>query len=240
MLTVEHIDVFRGKTHVLRDVSLRVERAEIVALIGANGAGKTTTLQTISGLLPVRKGRISFVPAKGSHTLELTRTPTEAIVAAGLCHCPEGRGVFARLSVYENLLMGAYLRRDKREIERDMDHVHAMFPILASRRNQSAGSLSGGEQMMLAIGRALMGRPKLLILDEPSLGLAPLVVETIFDLLARINRAGTTILLVEQNAVLALELAHRAYVLENGRVVMCGQSAALNGDDTIRKAYLGG
>lgn len=240
MLTVEHIDVFRGKTHVLRDVSLSVEREEIVALIGANGAGKTSTLQTISGLLPVRKGRITFVPAIGSHTLELTRTPAEAIVAAGLCHCPEGRGVFARLSVYENLLMGAYLRRDKREIERDVDQVHAMFPILASRRNQSAGSLSGGEQMMLAIGRALMGRPKLLILDEPSLGLAPLVVETIFDLLARINREGTTILLVEQNAVLALELAHRVYVLENGRVVMCGQSTALIGDDTIRKAYLGG
>jgi branched-chain amino acid transport system ATP-binding protein len=240
MLTVDQLNVFRGRTHVLRDVSLNVEHGEIVALIGANGAGKTTTLQTISGLLPAKSGRITFTSKANSEDLDLTRTPAEAIVAAGLCHCPEGRGVFARLSVYENLLMGAYLRRNKREIEQDLEQVHEMFPILASRRSQSAGSLSGGEQMMLAIGRALMGRPKLLILDEPSLGLAPLVVEAIFDLLERINREGVTILLVEQNAVLALELAHRAFVLENGRVVMCGQSAALIGDDNIRKAYLGG
>jgi branched-chain amino acid transport system ATP-binding protein len=240
MLTVDQLNVFRGRTHVLRDVSLNVEHGEIVALIGANGAGKTTTLQTISGLLPAKSGRITFTSEANSEDLDLTRTPAEAIVAAGLCHCPEGRGVFARLSVHENLLMGAYLRRNKREIEQDLEQVHEMFPILASRRSQSAGSLSGGEQMMLAIGRALMGRPKLLILDEPSLGLAPLVVETIFDLLERINREGVTILLVEQNAVLALELAHRAFVLENGRVVMCGQSAALIGDDNIRKAYLGG
>ncbi|MCM0756032.1 ABC transporter ATP-binding protein [Desulfovibrio aminophilus] len=240
MLTVRHLDVFRGRTHVLRDVDLEVGRGEIVALIGANGAGKTTTLRTISGLLPARNGEISFAPRAGGEVLDLTRAPAEAIVAAGVCHCPEGRGVFARLSVHENLLMGAYLRDDGADIRRDMEQVCEMFPILAARRNQAAGNLSGGEQMMLAIGRALMGRPRLLILDEPSLGLAPLVVEAIFQLLARINREGVTILLVEQNAVVALELAHRAYVLENGRVVMSGESAALAGDDNIRKAYLGG
>ncbi|MES9994596.1 ATP-binding cassette domain-containing protein [Desulfovibrio aminophilus] len=240
MLTIRHLDVFRGRTHVLRDVSLEIGRGEIVALIGANGAGKTTTLRTVSGLLPARNGEISFAPREGGEVLDLTRTPAEAIVAAGVCHCPEGRGVFSRLSVHENLLMGAYLRDDRQDIRRDMEQVCAMFPILAARRNQPAGNLSGGEQMMLAIGRALMGRPRLLILDEPSLGLAPLVVEAIFQHLARINREGVTILLVEQNAVVALELAHRAYVLENGRVVMSGESAALAGDDNIRKAYLGG
>ncbi len=240
MLRIEGIDVFRGNTHVLRDVSMTVAQGEIVALIGANGAGKTTTLRTISGLLQPRKGRLEYRPNGEGRSLDLGSMQAEKIVAAGLCHCPEGRGVFSRLTVRENLLMGAYLRDDNEGIRRDMERVKSMFPILADRKSQLAGSLSGGEQMMLAVGRALMSNPRMLMLDEPSLGLAPLVVEAIFKLLADINRQGVTILLVEQNAVMALELSHRAYVLETGRVVMHGDSKELACDDNVRKAYLGG
>ncbi|MDL2314347.1 ABC transporter ATP-binding protein [Desulfovibrio sp. OttesenSCG-928-C14] len=240
MLEVQNLNVFRGRTHVLHDVGLRVGRGEIVALIGANGAGKTTTLQTISGLLKAKSGSIAYSPEEGGKALDLTRTGAEEIVRAGVCHCPEGRGVFSGLSVRENLLLGAYLRRDREGIKKDLKMVCDLFPILRQRFRGQAGKLSGGEQMMLAIARALMGRPRLLILDEPSLGLAPLVVDTIFELLARINREGVTILLVEQNAVVALELAHRAYVLENGAVVMSGPSRELLGNSDIRKAYLGG
>ena len=240
MLEVDDIHVYRGRTYVLKGVRLQVARGEIVALIGANGAGKTTTLRTISGLLRPRKGRIRYRPEADGPAVELSRLPAEEIVRRGISHCPEGRGIFASLSVRENLLVGAYLRRDSRGIEADYRQVCELFPILGQRAGQAAGSLSGGEQEMLAVGRALMSRPRLLILDEPSLGLGPLVVEALFATLADINRRGVTILLVEQNAVMALELAHRAYVLETGRVTLSGAGAELAADPEVRRAYLGG
>lgn len=240
MLKIDGLNVTRGRTHVLHDINMRVNRNEMVALIGANGAGKTTLLHSISALLPARSGSIAYTPDDGRPPLECTKSPAEKIVASGLCHCPEGRGVFAGLSVYENLMMGAYLRRDRHGIAEDMENIYDLFPILGRRKNMAAGKLSGGEQMMLALGRALMGRPRLLILDEPSLGLAPLVVESIFELLVSINVKNVTILLVEQNAVAALEITHRAYVLEQGRIVMEGASKDLMGNDAIKKAYLGG
>jgi branched-chain amino acid transport system ATP-binding protein len=208
-------------------------------LIGANGAGKTTTLRTISGLLRPKNGSIIYTPEKDDPPWDIKGAQAEDIVARGIAHCPEGRGVFAQLSVKENLMVGAYLRNDKKQIEHDHERVCHMFPILGERANQAAGSLSGGEQAMLAVGRALMTRPRLLILDEPSLGLAPLVVEFIFDMLAEINSQGVTVLLVEQNAVMALKLANRAYVLENGQVILSGPSALLARDEKVRKAYLG-
>ncbi len=240
MLEVDDIHVYRGRTYVLKGVSLRIARGEIVALVGANGAGKTTTLRTISGLLRPRRGHIRYRPEADGQELELGRLPAEEIVRRGISHCPEGRGIFASLSVRENLLVGAYLRRDRRAIEDDYRQVCELFPILGERGGQAAGSLSGGEQEMLAVGRALMSRPRLLILDEPSLGLGPLVVETLFATLADINRRGVTILLVEQNAVMALELAHRAYVLETGRVTLSGSGEELAADPGVRRAYLGG
>lgn len=239
MLIVENIDVYRGKTHVLHQVDLHVAQGEIIALIGANGAGKTTTLRTISGFLRPTKGKVFYTPEKGEPPIDLASIEPEQIVGEGISHCPEGRGVFAQLSVKENLTIGAYLRSDN-EIQKDLNDIYKMFPILKKRSNQAAGNLSGGEQMMLALGRSLMSRPKLLILDEPSLGLAPIVIETIFDMLKKINTQGVTILIVEQNAVMALELSHRAYVLENGRVALSGQSADLARDPEVRKAYLGG
>ncbi len=240
MLQLDDINVLRGNTHVLHGISLEVGLGEIVALIGANGAGKTSTLRAISGLLQVRDGLIFYRPDSQEKPLELHRMAAEAIVARGLSHCPEGRGIFGGLSVIENLQIGAYLRDDKAAIQRDIERVHEMFPILAERARQTAGTLSGGEQMMLALGRSLMSNPKLLMLDEPSLGLAPMVVESIFEMLDTINQQGVTVLLVEQNAVMALELAHRAYVLENGRITMTGTGAELADDDNVRKAYLGG
>jgi len=240
VLEVDDIHVYRGRTYVLKGVSLRVARGEIVALIGANGAGKTTTLRTISGLLRPRQGHIRYHSEADAPAVELGRLPAEEIVRRGISHCPEGRGIFASLSVRENLLVGAYLRRDSRGIEDDYRQVCELFPILGQRAGQAAGSLSGGEQEMLAVGRALMSRPRLLILDEPSLGLGPLVVETLFETLADINRRGVTILLVEQNAVMALELAHRAYVLETGRVTLSGSGEELAADPEVRRAYLGG
>lgn len=239
-MSIRDLNVMRGRNiHVLHDVSMDVKEGEIVALIGANGAGKTTTLHAISGLLPAKSGSISLTLG-GCRPMELTKTPAEKIVSSGVCHCPEGRGIFARMSVRENLLMGAFLRKDAKAIRQDLGQMTDMFPILGKRHAQLAGTLSGGEQMMLAIGRALMGRPKLLILDEPSLGLAPIIVENIFELLVRINNEGVTILLVEQNAMAALKIASRGYVLANGRVVMGGSSEELLQNDDVRKAYLGG
>ena len=240
MLRLEDIDVFRGRTRVLQGVSLEVGHGEIVALIGANGAGKTTLLRTVSGLLRPSRGRIGYRPAADGPQRDISREPAEAIVKLGISHCPEGRGVFGRLTVRENLLLGAYLREDKKEVAQDLRRMGRLFPILEERAGQTAGSLSGGEQEMLAVARALMSRPKLLILDEPSLGLGPIIVEKLFAVLAEINRQGVTLLLVEQNAMMALELSTRAYVLENGRVALSGASRELACDENVRCAYLGG
>lgn len=239
MLRIENLEVYRGRTHVLKGISLEIGRGEIVALIGANGAGKTTTLKTISGLLRPHRGRIAY-RTETDQELALDRLRAEEIVRQGVSHCPEGRGVFAGLTVRENLVAGAYLRRDKQGIREDFQQVCELFPILEQRASQTAGSLSGGEQAMLAIARALMARPRLLIMDEPSLGLAPLIVARIFALLAEINARGVTLLLVEQNAVMALDLSHRTYVLETGRVTLSGASSAMACDEAVRRAYLGG
>ena len=232
MLRVQSIDVAYGEIRALKGVGLEVGRGEIVTLLGNNGAGKTTTLKTISGLLH---------PTQGSITLEdesLVGVPPHAIVARGVAHVPEGRRIFNRLSVRENLMMGAYLRSDGK-ITADLDRVFALFPRLAERIAQVAGTLSGGEQQMLAIGRALMASPRLLLLDEPSMGLAPVLVEQIFDTITDINRQGMTILLVEQNAAMALSIAHRGYVLETGSIVLAGTAAELADNSDVRRAYLG-
>jgi branched-chain amino acid transport system ATP-binding protein len=233
LLEVTDIHVAYGKIRALNGVSITVQAGEIVTLIGANGAGKSTTVRTIAGLLK---------PAAGTITLEgrdLGKLSAEEIVRAGVALSPEGRLIFPRMSVYENLLMGAYVRRDQKAIETDMARVFELFPRLAERRTQTGGTLSGGEQQMLAIGRALMARPRLLLLDEPSLGLAPVLTDTIFEVLAEINRQGTTILLIEQNALRALHLAHRGYVLETGSVVYQGSSAELLKSKEVQTAYLG-
>lgn len=240
MLQIEDVHVYRGHTYVLKGISLQIAHGEIVALIGANGAGKTTLLRTISGLLRPKTGSMLYRPDEKSQQHDLTKSSSEQIVQVGISHCPEGRGIFSQLSVRENLLVGAYLRRDKEEIQADYNHICSLFPILGERAGQAAGSLSGGEQEMLAVGRALMSRPKLLILDEPSLGLGPLIVETVFDTLTDINARGVTILLVEQNAVMALDLAHRAYVLETGQITLTGTGQELANNDAVRQAYLGG
>ena len=239
MLRLEDIHVHRGRTHVLKGLTLAVGRGEIVALIGANGAGKTTTLRTVSGLIRPTSGRVVYQPEPGGPQVDLSRLAPEKIVAAGISHCPEGRQVFSSLSVRENLMVGSYLRRDKEGISRDIERSFELFPFLRERAHQAAGSLSGGEQMMLAIARALMNRPRLLILDEPSLGLAPLIVARIFALIAELNAAGTTVFLVEQNAVMALGLAHRAYVLELGAIVLSGTGRELAENPEVRRAYLG-
>ncbi|MFP4563052.1 MAG: ABC transporter ATP-binding protein [Spirochaetia bacterium] len=240
MLEIRDLEVYIGKTHVLKEISFSVGRGELVALIGANGAGKTTSLAAIAGLLPIRGGTITFTAdSDGADPRELTRLTPEEIVAAGISLCPEGRQVFTALNVRENLMIGAYLREDRSGIKRDLDYVYGLFPILAERKSQAAGSLSGGEQMMLAIGRALMSRPKLLMLDEPSLGLAPMLVEKLFGLLKTIHADGTTILLVEQNASMALETADRAYVLETGRLTLSGTGKELMGNPAVQEAYLG-
>ena len=240
MLDVEDIHVYRGQTYVLQGVSLQVKQGEIVALIGANGAGKTSMLRTISGLLRTNSGHIFYRADGRNQRTDISRLSAEQIVNLGISHCPEGRGIFAQLSVRENLLIGAYLRRDKRAIAADYQHMCDIFPILGERANQTGGSLSGGEQEMLAVGRALMSRPRLLILDEPSLGLGPLIVENLFHVLHEINTQGVTILLVEQNAVMALEFADRAYVLENGRVTLSGSSKELADNEEVQRAYMGG
>jgi len=233
MLEVNNLEVRYGAIRALRDVSLHVYAGEVVTLIGANGAGKSTLLRTISGLVRPSNGSIRF------EGRDITRTPPDRIVQMGIGHAPEGRGVFANLTVRENLLLGAYTRRDADGIRRDMDRITSLFPRLAERMNQLAGTLSGGEQQMLAIGRALMGRPRLLMLDEPSLGLAPLLVQEIFRTLKEINQAGTTILLVEQNAHMALHIANRGYVLQTGEVVLQDTAQALLQNELVREAYLG-
>jgi branched-chain amino acid transport system ATP-binding protein len=240
MLEIRDIHVYRGQTYVLQGVSLEVGRGEIVALIGANGAGKTSMLRTISGLLRTKSGQIMYQPDANGEKIDISRMSAERIVNLGLCHCPEGRGIFSQLSVRENLLVGAYLNKDKQVLAHDYKKVCEIFPILGERSDQAGGSLSGGEQEMLAVGRALMSRPRLLILDEPSLGLGPIIVENLFAILRQINTQGVTILLVEQNAVMALEYADRAYVLENGRVTLSGPSRELAEDENVRRAYLGG
>jgi branched-chain amino acid transport system ATP-binding protein len=233
MLKLENISVNYGAIKALTGISMRVEQGEVVTLIGANGAGKTTTLRTITGLLAPREGRVTF---EGE---EISGTPTHQLVARGISMSPEGRGVFANLTVRENLQMGAYLKNNKREIAEDMERGFKMFPRLKEREAQKAGTLSGGEQQMLAMARALMSRPRLLLLDEPSLGLAPLVVHTIFEAIEEIRSKGTTILLVEQNAHAALKHSDRAYVLETGQIVMEGNSTDLLTDPRIKEAYLG-
>lgn len=233
MLKLDNINLYYGGIHALKDLSLEVKQGEIVTLIGANGAGKTSTLRAISSLEPIKSGTITY---KGS---SLNKVPAHKIVSLGLSHVPEGRKIFANLSVRENLELGAYLRKDKNEISKDMEMVFSKFPRLKEREKQLAGTLSGGEQQMLAIGRALMNRPEMLILDEPSMGLAPLVVKDIFDTIVEINKSGTTILLVEQNANMALSIANRAYVLETGKIILKGNANDLLNDDSIRSAYLG-
>ena len=233
MLKLDNINLYYGVIHALKDISLEVNQGEIVTLIGANGAGKTSTLRAISGLQPIKSGIITF---KNS---QLNKIPANKIVSLGLSHVPEGRRVFAALTVRENLELGAYLRKDKAEIKKDMEMVFSKFPRLKEREKQQSGTLSGGEQQMLAIGRALMNRPEMLILDEPSMGLAPLVVKDIFATIVEINKAGTTILLVEQNANMALAIANRAYVLETGKIVKSGDANVLLNDDSIKSAYLG-
>ena len=232
MLEVSDLQVFYGEIHALKGVSLKVEQGEIVALLGNNGAGKTTTLKTISGLLRPRAGMV-LLEGQPVHAL-----PPHEIVARGVGHAPEGRKIFNRLTVLENLEMGAYLRSD-RDIPKDVERVFTLFPRLKERRTQVAGTLSGGEQQMLAIGRALMTHPRILLLDEPSMGLAPILVEQIFQTVEDINRQGTTILLVEQNAAIALSVAHRAYVLETGTIALSGSAAELQEHPEVRRAYLG-
>ena len=233
-LSVENLDVYYGAVHALKGVSLHVEAGEIVTLIGANGAGKTTLLRTISGIVPARSGAVSF------EGRVITKLPPHEIVGLGVSQSPEGRMVFANLSVEDNLELGAYRRRDRDGIKKDREQVFHLFPRLLERRRQLSGTLSGGEQQMLAMGRALMSRPKVLLLDEPSLGIAPLLVRDIFKTIVEINRAGTTVLLVEQNAHMALTIAQRGYVLETGRVVLEDTAAKLAANDEVRAAYLGG
>ncbi len=232
MLEVKGINVYYGLIHALHDVSFEVNEGEIVALIGANGAGKTTTLHTITGLLQAKSGQVMF------DGKDITRKPGHAIVRLGMSHVPEGRRVFASLTVAENLRMGAYTR-PKSEIAGSLKEVYEWFPRLEERKNQAAGTLSGGEQQMLAMGRAMMSRPRILLLDEPSMGLSPLFVGEIFKIIERVSSAGTTVLLVEQNAKKALSIADRAYVLETGNISKSGDAKALLDDEAIRKAYLG-
>ncbi|MDT8897350.1 MAG: ABC transporter ATP-binding protein [Thermanaerothrix sp.] len=233
LLEVHNLNVYYGAIHALQGISFHVDEGEIVTLIGANGAGKSTTLRTISGLLRTRTGYIRY---KGH---DITNTPAQEIVKMGISHVPEGRKIFAPLTVRENLLMGAYTRNDPNEIQRTMERVFTSFPRLKERINQLGGTLSGGEQQMLAMGRGLMSRPTLLLLDEPSMGLSPILVEEIFRIIQEINQQGTSILLVEQNAHMALSIAHRAYVLETGRIVLSGAAKEVAENPMVKAAYLG-
>ncbi|HUY74374.1 MAG TPA: ABC transporter ATP-binding protein [Candidatus Dormibacteraeota bacterium] len=233
LLEVSGIDVFYGRVQAVRGATLEVDKGEIVALIGSNGAGKTTTLRTISGLIHPMRGTIKF------DGKDITHTEPQKIVDLGICHSPEGRRLFTRMTVHDNLRMGAYTRRNQVEIKQDMERVFELFPRLKERIHQIAGTLSGGEQQMCAMGRALMAKPKVLMLDEPSLGLSPLLVETIFNIVREINSQGTPVLLVEQNATKALEVAHRGYVLETGVIVQTGTGKDLLASEDVQKAYLG-
>lgn len=233
MLEIKDIEVFYGMIQAIKGVSFEVNEGEVIALIGANGAGKTTILHTITGLLSPKKGSVIF---EGK---DITKVPAHKIVSLGMAHVPEGRRVFAELTVYENLKMGAYTRKDKNEIEQTLEMVYKRFPRLEERKNQLAGTLSGGEQQMLAMGRALMSHPKIIVMDEPSMGLSPILVNQIFDIIEEVSKSGTTVLLVEQNAKKALSIADRAYVLETGKIVLDGDAKELLNDDSIKKAYLG-
>lgn len=233
MLEVKDLQVYYGVIQALKGISFEVEQGDVVALIGANGAGKTTTLHTITGLLPSKAGNITF---EGT---DITHVPGYKLVSMGIAHVPEGRRVFASLTVLQNLKMGAYTRNDKKEIEDTIEMIYKRFPRLKERKNQLAGTLSGGEQQMLAMGRALMSKPRILLLDEPSMGLSPLFVGEIFKIIEEVSKAGTTVLLVEQNAKKALSIADRGYVLETGKIVKTGKAADLLNDDSIKKAYLG-
>ena len=233
MLEVKDLEVYYGMIQAIKGVSFHVDQGEVIALIGANGAGKTTILHTVTGLLSPKKGSVVF---EGQ---EVTKIPAHKIVSLGMAHVPEGRRVFAELSVYENLKMGAYTRKDKSEIEENLQKIYERFPRLKERKNQMAGTLSGGEQQMLAMGRALMSQPKIILMDEPSMGLSPILVNEIFDIIQEVSNSGTTVLLVEQNAKKALSIADRAYVLETGRIALEGRAEDLLRDDSIKKAYLG-
>lgn len=234
MLRLEQVQSGYGNKLAIKDVSLEIGKGEIITLIGANGAGKSTTLMTICGVVPCRSGRIVF------EGREIHKTPAEEIVKMGICQVPEGRHIFPQLTVKENLDMGAFLRKDKSAVKRDMEYVFSLFPILAERRNQDGGNLSGGEQQMLAMSRALMARPQLLLLDEPSMGLAPLVIRQIFEIIKQINKENqTTIFLVEQNANQALHIADRGYVMETGKITLTGKASELLDNKEIQKAYLG-
>ena len=233
MLKITDLEVYYGVIQAIKGISFEVKEGEVIALIGANGAGKTTILHTVTGLIAPKAGKIEF---EGT---DITKTPAHKIVSMGMAHVPEGRRVFAQLSVYENLKLGAYTRSDKTEIEQTLEMVYKRFPRLKERRNQAAGTLSGGEQQMLAMGRALMSHPKIILMDEPSMGLSPIFVNEIFDIIKEVSAGGITVLLVEQNAKKALGIADRAYVLETGNIVLTGEAKALMNDESIKKAYLG-
>lgn len=233
MLEVKDLQVYYGVIQALKGVSFEVNKGEVIALIGANGAGKTTTLHTLTGLIQPKAGSIIF------EGVDITKVPAHKIVEMGIAHVPEGRRVFSDLSVYENLKMGAYTRKDKKEIAESLANVYKRFPRLEERKNQRAGTLSGGEQQMLAMGRALMSKPKMIVMDEPSMGLSPIFVNEIFDIIENVSASGTTVLLVEQNAKKALSIADRAYVLETGNIALSGDAKELMNDDSIKKAYLG-
>ena len=233
MLEVKDLHVYYGVIQALKGISFEVNQGEVIALIGANGAGKTTTLQTLTGLLSAKEGSVVF---EGK---DITRVPAHKIVEMGSAHVPEGRRVFSDLSVYENLIMGAYTRKDKAEIQESLAGFYKRFPRLEERKGQRAGTLSGGEQQMLAMGRALMSKPRLIVMDEPSMGLSPIFVNEIFDIIKEVSASGTTVLLVEQNAKKALSIADRAYVLETGKITMSGNASDLLNDEAVQKAYLG-
>ena len=233
MLEIRDLEVYYGMIQAIKGVSFDVNEGEVIALIGANGAGKTTILHTITGLLAAKSGKVNF------NGTDITKVPGHKIVSMGMAHVPEGRRVFAQLSVYQNLMMGAYTRNDKQEISETLENVYHRFPRLEERKNQMAGTLSGGEQQMLAMGRALMSHPKIILMDEPSMGLSPIFVNEIFDIIKEVSKGGTTVLLVEQNAKKALSIADRGYVLETGKIVLEGKADDLLHNDSIKKAYLG-
>ncbi len=233
MLEIKDLEVFYGMIQAIKGISFEVNEGEVIALIGANGAGKTTILQTITGMIPSKRGSITF------DGVDITKIAGHKIVPMGMAHVPEGRRVFAQLSVLDNLRLGAYTRKDKAEIQETLAMVYRRFPRLEERKNQLAGTLSGGEQQMLAMGRALMSKPRIILMDEPSMGLSPIFVAEIFDIIKEISASGTTVLLVEQNAKKALSIANRAYVLETGNIVLSGAAEALLNDESVKKAYLG-
>lgn len=233
MLKIENLEFYYGFIHAIKGVSFEVKQGEIIALIGSNGAGKTTILHNITGLLSPQSGRIIF---EGQ---DISKIPAHKILSMGMAHVPEGRRIFQQLTVYENLKLGAYIMKDKKQIEKNLEYVYAHFPRLKERKNQVAGTLSGGEQQMLAMGRALMSNPKIILMDEPSMGLSPILVSEIFQIIKEVSEDGTTVLLVEQNAKKALAIADRAYVLETGKIALSGNASELLNDESIKKAYLG-